>query len=482
MTEEAMQAAANEAAMELAHGAGVAELAAAAELDTDGADALRAALLAHELAADHRLAMRFATAGNGALDAAAAAETPARSAAATLAAVRLGGSAARCMARFRQGLSALAKCPGAADASPVWLPFNFADRPECPPEEQARRLAEAKAARARWQGPEETGRKPGAPEEQARVAAARASADAMLAEAAVPALGAAAVADAALLPRLFAHQLAASHRLMMRFSGHADAALESGDEASRADALRLAAVATRLLGHFRQGLLARPQLTPGPDGGPDRPVGYYWIGAGPDLFHRGYANDAGGVDADKTSAALGQRNRGRLKYGNPSGDYMSAPRCGATTRAGCACRQPAMRNGRCRFHGGKSTGPRTAAGLSASRIARRTHGGYSAEIVELRRESAARARRLRALLAVGEKAPRSGQTAAPPVLVLPAGTFRHLSSVLRPPLFAGHGVDPSESNAADSGVVLPFAGPAARGCIERLRMKRDNNRLPRVGS
>ena len=42
--------------------------------------------------------------------------------------------------------------------------------------------------------------------------------------------------------------------------------------------------------------------------------------------------------------------RGRLKNGNPSGDVSKAARCG-------------VRNGRCRMHGGKCTGPRTAAGL-----------------------------------------------------------------------------------------------------------------------
>ncbi|MEC5383711.1 HGGxSTG domain-containing protein [Aurantimonas sp. C2-6-R+9] len=35
-----------------------------------------------------------------------------------------------------------------------------------------------------------------------------------------------------------------------------------------------------------------------------------------------------------------------------------APRCGATSkRSGKPCRSPAMANGRCRMHGGKSTGP-----------------------------------------------------------------------------------------------------------------------------
>ncbi len=47
---------------------------------------------------------------------------------------------------------------------------------------------------------------------------------------------------------------------------------------------------------------------------------------------------------------------GRLKNGNPRGDPLNAPRCGAKTRAGSLCRQPAMTNGRCRLHGGKSPG------------------------------------------------------------------------------------------------------------------------------
>jgi len=40
---------------------------------------------------------------------------------------------------------------------------------------------------------------------------------------------------------------------------------------------------------------------------------------------------------------------------------------------------PAMANGRCRMHGGASTGPRTAEGLARSRRARWKHGLYSAE-------------------------------------------------------------------------------------------------------
>src|SRR5262245_4154687 len=64
-------------------------------------------------------------------------------------------------------------------------------------------------------------------------------------------------------------------------------------------------------------------------------------------------------------------NRGRLKNGNPSGDYMKAPRCGAKNRQGMPCHAPAMRGkARCRLHGGRSTGERTLAGIH--RI-RKTH-------------------------------------------------------------------------------------------------------------
>ena len=71
--------------------------------------------------------------------------------------------------------------------------------------------------------------------------------------------------------------------------------------------------------------------------------------------------------------------RGRLKNGNPAGDLSKAPRCGAKTRQGSSCRGPAMRNGRCRMHGGRSTGPKTSAGLRRSRKARWKTGKYSAK-------------------------------------------------------------------------------------------------------
>ena len=62
----------------------------------------------------------------------------------------------------------------------------------------------------------------------------------------------------------------------------------------------------------------------------------------------------------------------------------ACPRCGAMTRAGTSCRSPAMRNGRCRMHGGTSTGPRTADGIARIVKARTTHGLYRTEVREVR--------------------------------------------------------------------------------------------------
>ena len=60
-----------------------------------------------------------------------------------------------------------------------------------------------------------------------------------------------------------------------------------------------------------------------------------------------------------TEATPHARRTGWLKNGNPPGDPASADRCGAKTRSGWPCKSAAMSNGRCRMHGGGSTGPRT---------------------------------------------------------------------------------------------------------------------------
>ena len=71
---------------------------------------------------------------------------------------------------------------------------------------------------------------------------------------------------------------------------------------------------------------------------------------------------------------------------NRRGDLRNVPRCGAKTRRKTSCQSPAMANGRCRLHGGLSTGPRTAAGIERIRRANTRHGW---------RSQAARAERIR---------------------------------------------------------------------------------------
>jgi len=105
--------------------------------------------------------------------------------------------------------------------------------------------------------------------------------------------------------------------------------------------------------------------------------------------------------------------RGWLRHGNRPGDYAKAPRCGARTRSGGCCRQPAMRNGRCRMHGGLSTGPRTEAGLTRSRHARWKHGFCSAETRELRRTVAHTCRALAATTRLARAELRRRRNAGP---------------------------------------------------------------------
>jgi len=52
--------------------------------------------------------------------------------------------------------------------------------------------------------------------------------------------------------------------------------------------------------------------------------------------------------------------------------------CGARTRTGGMCRQPAMKNGRCRLHGGKSK--------SGKEHGRYKHGLRSREFIEQKRQ------------------------------------------------------------------------------------------------
>ena len=74
------------------------------------------------------------------------------------------------------------------------------------------------------------------------------------------------------------------------------------------------------------------------------------------------------------------------------GSVYPIPRvfCGAKTRKGGRCRQPAMKNGRCRLHGGKS--------LSGIQHGRYKHGRYTQEAIAERRQLNSLLREVTALL------------------------------------------------------------------------------------
>ena len=72
-------------------------------------------------------------------------------------------------------------------------------------------------------------------------------------------------------------------------------------------------------------------------------------------------------------------------------------RCGAKTRKGTECQRPANKdNGRCRLHGGASTGPRTEEGRARISEANLRHGRYTKDKLEKCRENAAKGRKVRA--------------------------------------------------------------------------------------
>ena len=79
----------------------------------------------------------------------------------------------------------------------------------------------------------------------------------------------------------------------------------------------------------------------------------------------------------KTDKTPHEKRRGKLRNANPSGDFSKAARCEAKNRRGTPCQCPAMLNGRCRLHGGLSTGPKTLAGIERIRQAVTKHGRYS---------------------------------------------------------------------------------------------------------
>ncbi len=228
------------------------------------------------------------------------------------------------------------------------------------------------------------------------------------------------------LENLLIHELAVSHRMMMRVAAQADRFLDRVSPApedprgarTTLEAVRLVGASARLMERFRLGLMTLHKFRPARRSG-QRIVTVMWGDELAKLRNRGSGGSSGGEGggappgsgggpgapgnggtpgaASASASRPGLANRGRLANGNPSGDYLAAPRCGARTRAGRPCRQPAMANGRCRLHGGRSTGPRTESGRRRSAEARLVHGCRTAEMIALRSAAARSARRLAAL-------------------------------------------------------------------------------------
>src|SRR4051794_4073731 len=105
------------------------------------------------------------------------------------------------------------------------------------------------------------------------------------------------------------------------------------------------------------------------------------------------------------SAAIPPRGEGfaRNQRNNPMQSKLPmhlSPRCGARTKSsGEPCRSPAMKNGRCRMHGGKSPGaPR------GNRNAMR-HGRYTAEAIARREQICQSLRLMKARAAAARAEP-----------------------------------------------------------------------------
>ena len=94
--------------------------------------------------------------------------------------------------------------------------------------------------------------------------------------------------------------------------------------------------------------------------------------------------------------------KANLKLGIPwqFGPSWPGQRCEARTRKGTPCQRPArLPVGRCRLHGGASTGPRTAEGLARLTESKIKHGRFTKTKREAAKRRAQLGREMRAELA-----------------------------------------------------------------------------------
>lgn len=107
---------------------------------------------------------------------------------------------------------------------------------------------------------------------------------------------------------------------------------------------------------------------------------------------QGEVRQTGAVEAVSSAGPMSAGPRlGRLMNGNPPaapfGHGSSARLCGASRSHGRGtCRAPAMANGRCRCHGGLSTGPTSPEGRARCAAVKTRHGRETRAAREQRRE------------------------------------------------------------------------------------------------
>ena len=85
------------------------------------------------------------------------------------------------------------------------------------------------------------------------------------------------------------------------------------------------------------------------------------------------------------------------------GPEWPGQRCGAKTRRGTPCQRPARKvNGRCRLHGGRSTGAKTQEGRAKIAAANLKTGEFTKEKIAIQKEQAKIARDIKARIKVIE--------------------------------------------------------------------------------
>lgn len=212
------------------------------------------------------------------------------------------------------------------------------------------------------------------------------------------------------LERMLAHQLGTTHVLSMKVAAVMGQMLEGAmvyadpakKQAACVEVARLAGTVSRLNNSFQAGMLTLQRVR---SGGRQVVVvqhnhineGAQAVVAGTVARGEGRPRQDRGARVNSIDGARAPCPCERLR------GAFSAPRRGARRRDGGSCRGPAIASGKCRMHGGASTGPRTPEGLARARRGNWKHGQRSARSMVLRRAIAQAGRDLRAAMRAAEE-------------------------------------------------------------------------------